>query len=148
MDYGGDFADFVEGFAPAASVPYLAAVARLERARVQAYHAADSQPLTADQLAAALGSQGFWLSIAAFFALGLGLAFTPCVFPMYPILTGIIAGAGQHLSTRRAFLLGCVLERFVARHVSINGFTQTQVHSTGRGDILSGRPRCGTRAIL
>lgn len=61
-----------------------------------------------DQLAAALGNQGFWLSIAAFFALGLGLAFTPCVFPMYPILTGIIAGAGQHLSTRRAFLLSFV----------------------------------------
>ncbi|MGY3913378.1 protein-disulfide reductase DsbD [Aeromonas piscicola] len=61
-----------------------------------------------DQLAAALGSQGFWLSIAAFFALGLGLAFTPCVFPMYPILTGIIAGAGHHLSTRRAFLLSFV----------------------------------------
>ncbi|WP_323954838.1 protein-disulfide reductase DsbD [Aeromonas hydrophila] len=61
-----------------------------------------------DQLAAALGSQGFWLSVAAFFALGLGLAFTPCVFPMYPILTGIIAGAGHHLSTRRAFLLSFV----------------------------------------
>ncbi|HDX9010878.1 protein-disulfide reductase DsbD [Aeromonas dhakensis] len=57
-----------------------------------------------DQLAAALGNQGFWLSVAAFFALGLGLAFTPCVFPMYPILTGIIAGAGHRLSTRRAFL--------------------------------------------
>lgn len=61
-----------------------------------------------DQLAAALGSQGFWLSVAAFFALGLGLAFTPCVFPMYPILTGIIAGAGHRLSTRRAFLLSFV----------------------------------------
>ncbi|MDM5133171.1 protein-disulfide reductase DsbD [Aeromonas piscicola] len=61
-----------------------------------------------DQLAAALGSQGFWLSIAAFFALGLGLAFTPCVFPMYPILTGIIAGAGHSLSTHRAFLLSFV----------------------------------------
>jgi type VI secretion system protein ImpG len=47
-----------------------------------------------------------------------------------------------------AFLLGCVLERFVARHVSINGFTQTRVHSASRGDILSGRPRCGTRPIL
>ncbi|MGU5816866.1 protein-disulfide reductase DsbD [Aeromonas hydrophila] len=70
------------------------------------------QPIPAssqqDQLAAALGSQGFWLSVAAFFALGLGLAFTPCVFPMYPILTGIIAGAGHHLSTRRAFLLSFV----------------------------------------
>ncbi|WP_323931103.1 protein-disulfide reductase DsbD [Aeromonas veronii] len=61
-----------------------------------------------DQLAAALGSQGFWLSIVAFFALGLGLAFTPCVFPMYPILTGIIAGAGHRLSTGRAFLLSMV----------------------------------------
>lgn len=61
-----------------------------------------------DQLAAALGNQGFWLSIVAFFALGLGLAFTPCVFPMYPILTGIIAGAGHRLSTGRAFLLSFV----------------------------------------
>ncbi|MEH8254039.1 protein-disulfide reductase DsbD [Aeromonas veronii] len=61
-----------------------------------------------DQLAAALGHQGFWLSIVAFFALGLGLAFTPCVFPMYPILTGIIAGAGHRLSTSRAFLLSLV----------------------------------------
>lgn len=47
-----------------------------------------------------------------------------------------------------AFLLGCVLERFVARHVSINGFTQMRVHSAARGDILLGRPRCGTRPIL
>ncbi|WP_421213439.1 protein-disulfide reductase DsbD [Aeromonas sp. 600479] len=61
-----------------------------------------------DQLASALGHQGFWLSIVAFFALGLGLAFTPCVFPMYPILTGIIAGAGHRLSTGRAFLLSMV----------------------------------------
>ncbi|MCJ8220140.1 protein-disulfide reductase DsbD [Aeromonas veronii] len=61
-----------------------------------------------DQLAAALGNQGFWLSIVAFFALGLGLAFTPCVFPMYPILTGIIAGACHCLSTGRAFLLSFV----------------------------------------
>jgi len=47
-----------------------------------------------------------------------------------------------------AFLLGCVLERFVARHVSINGFTTLRVHSTGRGDILQGSPRCGSRPTL
>lgn len=47
-----------------------------------------------------------------------------------------------------AFLLGCVLERFIARHVSMNGFTQARVHSHGRGDILNGRPRCGTRPII
>lgn len=53
-DYGHDFAAFIEGFAPAASVPYLADVARLERLRVIAYHAADAQPLEHEQIAAAL----------------------------------------------------------------------------------------------
>jgi hypothetical protein len=53
-DYGHDFAAFIEGFAPAASVPYLADVARLERLRVVAYHAADAQPLGHEQIAAAL----------------------------------------------------------------------------------------------
>jgi len=52
--YGHDFADFVEAFPPAASVPYLAAVARLEMARVLAYHAADVDPLQPDTLQAAL----------------------------------------------------------------------------------------------
>ena len=47
-----------------------------------------------------------------------------------------------------AFLFGCALERFVARHVSINGYTQLRLHSAARGDILIGRPRCGTRPIL
>lgn len=43
-DYGKDFAEFIDSFEPAASVPYLADVARLERLRVQAYHAADAPP--------------------------------------------------------------------------------------------------------
>ncbi len=47
-----------------------------------------------------------------------------------------------------AFLLGCVLERFVARHVSLNGFTQMRLHSVARGDILVGRPRCGSRPLM
>lgn len=47
-----------------------------------------------------------------------------------------------------AFLFGGVLERFFARHVSMNGFTETMVRSQTRGVIMSGRPRCGTRPIL
>jgi thiol:disulfide interchange protein DsbD len=39
------------------------------------------------------------------FVAGLGLAFTPCVLPMVPILSGIIAGGGDNISTRRSFLL-------------------------------------------
>ncbi|WP_119389114.1 HvfC/BufC N-terminal domain-containing protein [Taklimakanibacter lacteus] len=41
LHYGNSFADFVAGFAPAASVPYLADIVRLEDAQVRAYHAAD-----------------------------------------------------------------------------------------------------------
>lgn len=50
--YGDDFADFIETFAPAASVPYLADVARIEAAVTRAYHAADAAPLAIAQLAA------------------------------------------------------------------------------------------------
>ncbi|MBS0571160.1 MAG: protein-disulfide reductase DsbD, partial [Proteobacteria bacterium] len=49
-----------------------------------------------------------WLVFGVFFLAGLGLAFTPCVFPMIPILSGIIAGAGAHLTTRRAIALSLV----------------------------------------
>jgi thiol:disulfide interchange protein DsbD len=49
-----------------------------------------------------------WLAFGVFFLAGLGLAFTPCVFPMIPILSGIIAGAGENLSTRRAIVLSTV----------------------------------------
>ena len=54
VEYGADFADFVQTFAPAAGLPYLADVARLELLRVKAYHAADCTPVTAQQLAAVL----------------------------------------------------------------------------------------------
>ena len=47
-----------------------------------------------------------------------------------------------------AFLFGCVLERFFARHASINTFTSTRVRSMSRGVIMNGRPRCGARTIL
>ncbi|MBG6164229.1 DUF2063 domain-containing protein [Roseibium album] len=50
--YGSDFPDFIEAFPPLASYPYLADVARVEWAWVQAYHAADVAPLDP----AALGS--------------------------------------------------------------------------------------------
>ncbi|MBA6224653.1 protein-disulfide reductase DsbD [Colwellia sp. MB02u-18] len=57
------------------------------------------------QLADMLKSDSVWLTLAAFFVGGLLLSFTPCVFPMYPILTGIIVGQGEKLSTKRAFAL-------------------------------------------
>ncbi|MBI1330955.1 MAG: DUF2063 domain-containing protein [Alphaproteobacteria bacterium] len=51
LGYGDGFADFIAGFAPARDLPYLADVARIERAWLEAYHAPDAMPLTADTLA-------------------------------------------------------------------------------------------------
>jgi thioredoxin:protein disulfide reductase len=50
-------------------------------------------------------SGNFFLMLGGFYIAGLLLAFTPCVLPMVPILSGIIAGGGQSLSTGRAFAL-------------------------------------------
>jgi thiol:disulfide interchange protein DsbD len=47
------------------------------------------------QIAQALHSGRFWVVMVTFFGAGLLLAFTPCVFPMIPILSGIIAGQKQ-----------------------------------------------------
>lgn len=57
------------------------------------------------QLADMLKGDNIWLTLVAFFVGGLLLSFTPCVFPMYPILTGIIVGQGDKLSTKKAFTL-------------------------------------------
>ena len=53
-EYGETFADWLIAFEPAASLPYLPDLARLERARVRAFHAAEAAELPADALAAAL----------------------------------------------------------------------------------------------
>ncbi|MGE5472112.1 MAG: protein-disulfide reductase DsbD [Bacteroidota bacterium] len=56
-------------------------------------------------IAATLKNAGFWVNLAFFFLAGLGLSLTPCVFPMIPILSGIIAGQGHKISHARGFLL-------------------------------------------
>ncbi|WP_340115917.1 DNA-binding domain-containing protein [Pelagibius sp. 7325] len=49
--YGESFGDFLEDFEPAAGVPYLGDVARLEWVRLAAYHAADAEPLSIARVA-------------------------------------------------------------------------------------------------
>jgi len=58
-----------------------------------------------DTRIAGLFQGGFWLLIASFFGFGLLLAFTPCMLPMVPILSGIIAGRGHRLTKMHGFLL-------------------------------------------
>jgi thioredoxin:protein disulfide reductase len=57
------------------------------------------------QSAHLLKSGKWWLIILGFFGAGLLLAFTPCVFPMIPILSSIIIGKNAHLSRLHAFNL-------------------------------------------
>ncbi len=47
-----------------------------------------------------------------------------------------------------AFMLASVLERFLARHVTLNGFTETVLRTLTRGEIMHWGARCGTRPIL
>ena len=57
------------------------------------------------KIASALKNAGFWGNLFFFFLAGLGLSLTPCVFPMIPILSGIIAGQGHKISRGRGFAL-------------------------------------------
>ena len=61
--------------------------------------------MSADNLAAGLSERSLISTIAIFFGFGLLLSFTPCVFPMVPILSGIIVGQKERVSTPRAFRL-------------------------------------------
>lgn len=47
----------------------------------------------------------YWLILSGFFVIGLFLSLTPCVFPMFPILSGIIANRGQQVTKSHAFVL-------------------------------------------
>src|SRR5450830_271452 len=56
-------------------------------------------------LALLLGGGKLMLIVPAFFLLGLGLSFTPCVLPMMPILSSIIVGEGAKVTRQRGLLL-------------------------------------------
>lgn len=60
-----------------------------------------------DRLARALTETPL-LALALFLVAGVLLAFTPCVFPMVPILSGLIAGQSDEINTARAFRLSMV----------------------------------------
>jgi thiol:disulfide interchange protein DsbD len=85
------------------------ALAALDEASSGALPRAGPQRLSTQssdfEIARLFESGGFWLALASFFGFGLLLAFTPCVLPMVPILSGIIAGEGKDLGKLRALAL-------------------------------------------
>jgi thiol:disulfide interchange protein DsbD len=69
--------------------------------------ASDAAPMVSEQdrLSSLISGGSLFAIMASFFGFGLLLAFTPCVLPMIPILSGIIAGQGDAATPRRSFLL-------------------------------------------
>ena len=74
-----------------------------------------------DKIASTLASGKLWFTVLFFFGLGLLLAFTPCVFPMIPILSSIIVGQGENISTSKAFSLSLVYVLAMAITYTIAG---------------------------
>ncbi|MBT8077908.1 MAG: protein-disulfide reductase DsbD [Gammaproteobacteria bacterium] len=76
---------------------------------VSALAAASAAPATPvseqSKLAKIITGSSLVIVVATFFGAGLLLAFTPCVLPMVPILSGIIAGEGDNVSPTRGFML-------------------------------------------
>ncbi|MDD5240579.1 MAG: protein-disulfide reductase DsbD [Sulfuricella sp.] len=68
---------------------------------------AQAQPQENDssRIGTLLKGGNFWLILVTFFGFGLLLALTPCVFPMIPILSGIIVGQGKELTKSRALIM-------------------------------------------
>jgi thiol:disulfide interchange protein DsbD len=50
-------------------------------------------------------NSNFFLIVFSFLGLGLLLSFTPCILPMVPVLSGIIVGHGENITTKKAFFL-------------------------------------------
>ncbi len=79
----------------------------------------ESAPQSKETSLAAKLSDSWWTPLL-FLALGVGLAFTPCVLPMYPILTSIVLGSGK-LSHRRALGLAFIYVQGMALTYTLLG---------------------------
>ena len=74
-----------------------------------------------DRLARSILEDNAWTVMLAFFGFGLLLSFTPCVFPMIPILSSIIVGQRERLTTRRSFMLSLVYVLAMAATYTVAG---------------------------
>jgi thiol:disulfide interchange protein DsbD len=84
---------------------------------------ADAPPMVSEQdrLSNLIADGSLFVVMASFFGFGLLLAFTPCVLPMIPILSGIIAGQGEAATPRRSFMLSVVYVLGMALTYAIAG---------------------------
>lgn len=80
-------------------------------------------PLPTGERAGVRGNPSADLPFSALWALliGIGIAFTPCVLPMYPLISGIVLGGKQRLSTARALLLAFIYVQGMALTYTVLG---------------------------
>ncbi len=84
--------------------------------------AAGQAPLSEqDTIARRLAGGGTLATLVAFFGFGLLLAFTPCVFPMVPILSSIIVGQSGKITAHRGFVLSSVYVLAMALTYTVAG---------------------------
>ena len=74
-----------------------------------------------DAIANTIKSGNVLIVLLTFFGFGLLLAMTPCVFPMIPIISGLIISQGEGLTTRKAFMLSIVYVLAMAVAYTIAG---------------------------
>lgn len=107
---------------PAMTGPSVTTTAAAPIASAPSTNPVESAPITEqDRIAHILTDKPLWLSMLLFFGLGIGLSITPCVFPMIPILSSIIVGQGEHITTRRAFTLSLVYVLAMALTYTVAG---------------------------
>ncbi|WP_434762154.1 protein-disulfide reductase DsbD [Vibrio fortis] len=114
----------IEPFTPSAEVTNTSNTA----ANSEISEQATSTPLAEERSATPVSKEAglaeqlsdSWWTPLLFLALGVGLAFTPCVLPMYPILTGIVLGGGK-LSQGRALMLSFIYVQGMALTYTLLG---------------------------
>ncbi len=74
-----------------------------------------------DTIADTIKSSSFLVVLATFFGFGVLLSLTPCVFPMIPIISGVIISQGEGLTTKKAFALSLVYVLAMAIAYTIAG---------------------------
>ncbi len=81
----------------------------------------DTELSETDLIADTIKNSSMWLVLLTFLGFGLLLALTPCVFPMIPIISGVIVSQGKGLTTKKAFALSVVYVLAMAVAYTIAG---------------------------
>ena len=118
----------IELDAKVTNIPVIASV-------VEPIRLASSQPLNltatsandSQSLASMLAGAGRAQALLLFFVLGLGLAFTPCVLPMIPILSSIIGGQGSGMTGWKGFYISVAYVLGIASSYALIGVLMATV---------------------